>query len=213
MSDYWINYWKKVNISDSQTTIGRTKFGKPVSLASFEKEVKYIISKLNLTKNDFVLDICAGNGLVSQYLAPLVKKVIAVDISQKLLDNFIPPDENIEKICQNLTFFDFTKPSYNKVVWYFSIQYFSLSEAVRIIKDCLNSLDLGGKFYISDIPDIDQKWNFYSKAEYKSFYFEKLYNKEDHVGTWYKKEFFIYLLKHLGYKNNFQIIEKLLIEK
>jgi len=208
MSDFWENYWKNIQISEPQITVGRTKFGCPVSNKTFRKEMDFIKGKLNIAKNDHTLDLCSGNGIVANFFAPLVSQVIAIDISQKLLNNFISKETNIRKICQNLNTLDFNELFYDKVIWYFAIQHFDLKSTAQIVKGCLDNLQLNGMFYIGDIPDLDKKWAFYSKPEYKAFYYNKIIRGEDHIGTWFQKEFFIHLLKHLGYKDKFEIIEK-----
>lgn len=208
MSSYWEYHWKNISISDPQTTVARTKFGSPVSPEDFMQEMNSIIEKLELSEKDNIIDLCAGNGLLSGYFAPLVKEVISVDISQKLLDNFVSKESNVKKICQDLNEFDFAPHLYNKVVWHFAIQHFDLSSSAQIIKRCLENLQEGGRFYIGDIPDLDKKWTFYSAPEYKAFYFEKIIDGLDHVGTWFQKDFFIHLLEFLGYKEKFKIIEK-----
>ncbi|MCI5055372.1 methyltransferase domain-containing protein [Phaeodactylibacter sp.] len=208
MSEYWKSYWKNVHITDPQITVGRTKFGDPVSAKAFSKEITFINKKLKVSDKENLLDLCAGNGLISDFFAPLVNQVTAVDISEVLLENFISRMPNIEKICQDLNEFDFRKYHYHKVIWHFSIQHFSLSNSVQIIKKCLDNIQEGGVFYIGDVPDLDKKWQFYSLPEYRSFYFDKLINGQDHIGTWFQKSFFIHLLDYLGYKDRYEIISK-----
>lgn len=61
----------------------------------------------NVTLNDglTVLDFGAGTGLVAAKLAPLVKKILAVDISQAMLEQLAKKPEldgKVEIFCQNI---------------------------------------------------------------------------------------------------------------
>jgi len=53
-----------------------------------------------------VMDFGAGTGLISSHIAPLVNKIIAVDISNAMLDKLIAKQElkgKVEAICQDIT--------------------------------------------------------------------------------------------------------------
>lgn len=52
-----------------------------------------------------VMDFGAGTGLISSRVAPLVNKIVAVDISKSMLDKLTSKMElqgNVEAICQNI---------------------------------------------------------------------------------------------------------------
>ena len=208
MSKYWEKYWKSIDSTKNQESIGRTKFGKVIKDKDFQSEIDFIAERLELKTNDVLVDLCAGNGLVTNKLLEYVSRVVAIDYSKPLLDNFVNRSLNITKICQNVKEFDFSELRYSKLVWYFSIQHFSYSEVTIILKRMLKGLSSGGKIYIGDIPDYDKIWEFYSKPEYKAFYFEKLLRSEEHIGTWFERDFFVHLLDFLGYNSKFEIINK-----
>jgi len=52
-----------------------------------------------------VMDFGAGTGLISSHVAPLVNKILAVDISKAMLDNLVSKPEfhgKVEALCQNI---------------------------------------------------------------------------------------------------------------
>ena len=52
-----------------------------------------------------VMDFGAGTGLISSQVAPLVNKIVAVDISEAMLDRLITKPElqgKVEAVCQNI---------------------------------------------------------------------------------------------------------------
>ena len=73
MSEYWKSYWKNVHITDPQITVGRTKFGDPVSAKAFSKEITFINKKLKVSDKENLLDLCAGNGLISDFFCTTSK--------------------------------------------------------------------------------------------------------------------------------------------
>lgn len=53
-----------------------------------------------------VMDFGAGTGLISSHVAPLVNKIVAVDISKAMLDRLILKPElqgKVEVVCQDIT--------------------------------------------------------------------------------------------------------------
>ncbi len=52
-----------------------------------------------------VMDFGAGTGLISSQVAPLVKKIVAVDISEAMLNNLVAKSElhgKVEVVCQDI---------------------------------------------------------------------------------------------------------------
>ncbi len=53
-----------------------------------------------------VMDFGAGTGLISSHVAPLVNKIVAVDISKAMLDKLVSKPEfhgKVEAVCQDIT--------------------------------------------------------------------------------------------------------------
>lgn len=65
-----------------------------------------ILSHLTLNTQMNVMDFGAGTGLICHHIAPLVKKITAVDISQSMLDKLVKKATlvaKVETICQDIT--------------------------------------------------------------------------------------------------------------
>jgi 16S rRNA (adenine1518-N6/adenine1519-N6)-dimethyltransferase len=68
--------------------------------------VNRIIKALKLNKKDTVLEIGAGTGVLTERLIPLVKKVIAIEIDEKLcqiLKKEVGEYPNLKIICEDIT--------------------------------------------------------------------------------------------------------------
>ena len=64
-----------------------------------------IIKHVRLNKEMSVMDFGAGTGLLTAHIAPLVKEIAAVDISQAMLDQLVAKPEfhnKVEAYCQNI---------------------------------------------------------------------------------------------------------------
>jgi len=65
-----------------------------------------ILSHLSLNNQMDVMDFGAGTGLICHHIAPLVKKITAVDISQSMLDKLVKKTSlaaKVEAVCQDIT--------------------------------------------------------------------------------------------------------------
>ncbi len=65
-----------------------------------------LLQQLSFHEKMDVMDFGAGTGLISSYVAPLVHNVVAVDISQAMLDKLAEKPElkgKVETICQDIT--------------------------------------------------------------------------------------------------------------
>ena len=74
------------------------------------------VENSNITKDDIVLEIGPGKGVLTNLLAEKAKKVIAIEIDKKLFDNLELPD-NVVLINDDAVKIDFkTLPRFNKIV-------------------------------------------------------------------------------------------------
>jgi len=64
-----------------------------------------ILEEVPLNAQMEVMDFGAGTGLISSYVAPLVNKIVAVDISAAMLDKLVSKPEldgKVEAVCQDI---------------------------------------------------------------------------------------------------------------
>ena len=97
----WAYFWEKKveakeNIEKDWNEVA-PKFGTYAVCGGYHKE---FISKLILNKEDTVLDLGCGNGIITIPIAKEVKSVTAVDLSDKMLEilNKKAKEENINNI-------------------------------------------------------------------------------------------------------------------
>jgi len=65
-----------------------------------------ILEHVPLNNQTEVMDFGAGTGLISSYVAPLVRKIVAVDTSDAMLDALVAKPElhgKVEAVCRDIT--------------------------------------------------------------------------------------------------------------
>lgn len=221
MSDHWKKFWENyaggeaTNEDDLYIQVGKTANRAPISKEVFENIVTDIIEKLELKSSDILLEMCCGNGLFTLPLSYLVKYIYAFDFTESLIDNALrfKSNNNIEYAVGNAKE-DFTKifkgelPIIQKFLINDATAYFSPSELEMVIERILK-LSHEFKFYLTNIPNDENKWNFYNTPERKANY-EKAIQSGDiflgGIGRWWQKSEFINIAEK--YNLNLEIFDQ-----
>ena len=201
MNNYWIDFWKdySADISNKgeQTQVLRTFNKKPIDKATWEFTLKTIQAPLNLVASDDVLELCCGNGLISQYISSKVKSVMSVDVSKELIDELRSKNiGNIHAVSSDIRTLEVEDNKFDKIIIYAGIQYLDHSETIVLIKNIFSWLKPNGIVLLGDIPDSAKLWEFYNSDERESVFFDHCENNTDVVGTWFEKAFFEKLSKY-----------------
>lgn len=207
--DYWKQFWDEHAArsceSDPQVQVLRTLNKTPIDAKIWSATLQFILEKLELQADYNVLDLCCGNGQISQELALRTKHVTSVDISATLLEQFDTSSfPNITKIQENALSLGLPKESCDVILLYAGIQYFSPSEVVELMDKMESWLVPGGVLYIGDIPDHERLWAFFNSPEREAAYFSSLQKNTPIVGEWFDFKF----LKKLGFHTGFSSVEK-----
>jgi ubiquinone/menaquinone biosynthesis C-methylase UbiE len=199
--DYWLKYWNDNHIlkkDDSHERVGRTINGVPITGEKWSKTLDFISQQMQLNHNDELMDIAAGNGSISIPFSKKVKKVLAIDISKKLLSE-IPAESNIQTNLGDIRNTEFPDNSFTKIVFYFAIQHFSEKEVVQLVTKSYNWLAPGGILYIGDIPDAGKLFDFFNTEERRAAYFSSILTETPILGTWFERSFLAELGKFVGF--------------
>lgn len=170
----------------SENKIKFDNAAKDWDLSDFKQNLsKNITSKMldvvNFTKNDTVMDFGCGTGLIGLNIAPFVKKLIGVDISDKMLDVF---NEKAKKSNLNNTQTllvvenaKFDNLGLDSVVSAMALHH--IKNPDELFKDFNHSLNLGGVLAIADLAKEDGTFHEnnsgvfhfgFSKDEFCSFF-------------------------------------------
>ena len=204
MNEYWIKYWKKHGENaqgmDKHSQVLRTLNKKPISEEQWQFTLGEIDKHFEIRPGDKVLDLCCGNGLISKHLADKGAYVRAVDVSEGLLEGLTAYDR-IEPEIADIRNLDYGPDSYDHVLIYAGIQYFTLAESFLLFEKLFHWLKPNGTVFIGDIPDLDKQFDFYNNAERRAVYFQNLLSGTDVVGTWFIDEWLLNAAKHFEFSN------------
>lgn len=193
MTEFWKKYWQSADIlqeTHAQEQVGRTINNQPIAEDRWYDTLDFIASYLMPANGDILLDLCAGNGLLSIFFAKKTNKVVAVDISADLLNKIdIVAYQNISTVQLDVLALDFPNASFDKALMYFSLQHFSLKETIGVFQKVHDVLKPSGLFYIGDIPDAARIWDFYNNKDREKAYFRSVLTQRPIIGQWFDKAF------------------------
>lgn len=201
--NYWSEFWKNTELlkyENPQNQVGRSKNRVPITQSDWEETLDYIEKRINLQKTDTILDLCAGNGLISIPFAEKCNKVYSVDISPELLKHIDSQKYgNIVTQCGDIRYLQFEPGTFNKVIINAGVQYITDKELIALLEQIYTWLKPGGLVYIGDIPDYDKIWSFHDTFDRQKAYIESVKNDQPIIGTWFTRSFIEVTLKVLGY--------------
>lgn len=204
-NDYWTNYWTTHSIIDNENPhcqVARTVNKVPIDQQQWQFHLSEIEKILALNSDDTLLDLCAGNGLITMPLSLRCRSVTAVDISKTLLEKIdISLYPSITVTIGDVRNISFPTETFSKGIMYCALQHFSERETIGIFETIYQTLTQSGSFLIGDIPDIDQLFVFHSKPEWVKAYFDSVKTNTPAVGTWFKKEILLEMANYIGFSD------------
>lgn len=192
--NYWYTFWnqrKNVCTGCAQTDVGRTRKGIPVTEKVWEQTIAYIADITGLKRQDTLIELCCGNGLILGSLAKQCARAIGVDFSRILLKQANELFPNVfETICDDVFEVSLPENSADVVLIYFAIQHFDQKNAVRLIEKAIKLLKPGGRLLVGDVPDASQLWQYLNKPKYRRDYIQRILDDRPMIGTWFDCEFY-----------------------
>lgn len=206
MTDYWKTFWlthaKENQGTEPQMQVLRTLNKQPVESDVFAAIVDSIVTMLDPEPENNLLDLCCGNGLITRELFNRFRAVTSVDLSEEFVSQLSSGTTgNITAFAADARTVDFPANSFDRILLYAGIQYFSESETIDLFMRMRRWIREGGVVVIGDIPDETRKWNFFNSPERESAYFEALKEGKPMVGNWFEPGWLVRLSKHAGFKS------------
>lgn len=215
---FWESYPRRADENDYLKQVGRTVNGKPVSALQFRTILNDIFDLLEPDRNDVVLDLCCGNGLITKEVAKKCRHVVGLDFSQYLIEqarksNKLPNVEYLNldvrelgKISHDyLNFFD-------KVIFYEALAFLDENDLVEILKNLKMMTKEKRTILIGSVLDKDRKWKFFDTFKRKLTYIIKivLLHQEVGLGKWWSKQEIVKGCKQLNLHCEFHEQSKIL---
>ncbi|PHS56183.1 MAG: methyltransferase type 12 [Sulfurimonas sp.] len=114
-----------------------------------------IIKNIPLHNQMNIMDFGAGTGLISSQIAPLVKKITAVDISEAMLKQLVSKSElnsKVEMLCQNIIDIPINK-KFDLIISVMAIHH--VKDTNKLIQRFSESLNSGALIALADLDKED----------------------------------------------------------
>ncbi len=199
--EFWITHSRDTISNDLQAQVLRTINKQPISEKEFQEILIDIEEKTEIKRDDIVLDLCCGNGLITTHLAPKCAKIIGVDFARELTSQInLEKHPNISIVIEDVREVKFEKESFNKMIMYAGLQYLTHKETILFFESAIKWLKRNGLFFIGDILDSNHLWAFSNNKERQAAYFDTLKKDTPFIGTWFESQWLINLGKYVGFK-------------
>jgi ubiquinone/menaquinone biosynthesis C-methylase UbiE len=205
----WKQFWQQQGqASEPMLQVGR-KGGMTLQHQEWLADyAAYIANVLNLTKDDVLLDVCCGNGLLTHHLAKHCKAVLGIDFSQTHIDfanqNYASPIVHfkcMDALQLETTIFDETmfKAGFTKVTLCFSFQYFeSVSLGLQLVQGVLKHTT--GPLFLGDVPDRERFFVYYNSFPKIGRLIKQMLLQQNDMGKFWSYHELAFVAKQLNRK-------------
>lgn len=189
--------------------VARVSNGKALDEELIQRIASHIQSQLQLKNDESLLDVCCGNGLLLSCLKPHCREATGIDFSEALIGQAIEKysAEQLQFLHLDATQFNLKK-KFDKVLLYFSFQYFESYETGKlVIENLLKHAKPGALILIGDIPDKSRWFQYYNSFSKWLTYTKQYYRNANDMGKfWHEKEL-LSICDELGVKGEKQVQE------
>ncbi len=159
--DFWRKKWdeKAKAPTDFQAT-GRGS----MDTIGFLYSLADVAGYLDIQRNDTLLDMGCGTGIIALALAPWVDKIEGIDYSSKMVERAKANCKYVDKIALqqgDIRSLPFPAEMFDKILGYSILQYLSTGEELsQTLEEAYRVLKPGGKAYFADNPNGAKKEDF-----------------------------------------------------
>lgn len=208
MSEYWKNHYNsnaEIFRDSPLKQVDRTLHGQEIDQSQIDLTVNAIVENLSLSESDAVADICCGNGLITKIIANLTNHVIAVDFSEKLINQarLISARSNIEYLVSDVV--SLNNDFFSRSAKIYMRDAISCLNSVEFLK-LLNTISQAPRFslfFVAGIPDAENLKIYYDNDEKLAFYRQKEAEGKPHIGTWWSKAEISAMVERVGLQVSF----------
>lgn len=164
---HWISFWDQQARSEHPAEqVGRIVRGKPTAPELTQQIADHIITLLQLETHHTLLDLCCGNGELSQLLARHCQQLVGIDFSAEQIarakKQHLPNTKFARCDVKSLHI----QQKFDCINLYFSFQYFTDTKAAKqVLQGIYQHLKPGGRALLGDIPNAEKE-----RLYYVSFY-------------------------------------------
>lgn len=186
--------------------VKRTVNGQPVSEEQIEMIVEAVCRGLSLESGDRLLDLCCGNGALTDRIFERCRGGLGVDFSEKLIETahtyFEAPPERRYVLGDVVDYVraEAEPERFTKILCYGSFAYLEADRAAELLRSCFEFYPDASTMFIGNCPD---------KAQISAFFTDNTYmpgiedEPDSAIGIWRTKEEFGELAERAGWSATF----------
>jgi len=201
--DFYKKHPRTCDPEDFWGQVMRTVNGEPITQEQIDMIVSSVCEGLKLSGNDRLLDLCCGNGALSDYFFNRCESGLGVDSSEYLIEvakrHF--SSGHVEYILGDIVETlkgDLEYKAFTKALCYGSIQYLprqTVYELLKVLREKFASID---RFFIGNVPDRDFMCDFFGDN-----YEEGIENEHaSPIGVWWTSEELGLMAEKTGWRIN-----------
>jgi len=204
--EFYDDHAKQQDPDDLWGQVRRSTRGRPVDERQIDMIVESVVAGLALQPDDLLLDLCCGNGALTDLVFQRCRGGVGVDFSEYLISvakrRFERATERLYEYAEVRKFVaTAADPGFTKVLCYGSFAYFDDQSAADILIDVRNRFARVERFAIGNMPDRARIREFYYEGEYV----EGVENDDESwIGVWRTEEEFARLAAAAGWATRFQ---------
>ena len=184
--------------------VSRTINGKPIEPEQHEMIVRAISNGLEISADDVVLDLCCGNGLLSDRIFQQCLGGVGVDFSDYLIDvarqHFLDGNTR-EFVLSDVVAYVGTSndtTQFTKALCYGSFAYLDFGDAESLLRNVHDRYPNISRIFIGNLPDKSRLQEFYYDREYVPGIED---NHDTAIGIWRTEEEVAGLAQQTGWRS------------
>jgi hypothetical protein len=212
LNDVYMEYERHARTcsrTDFWGQVRRTVNGEPVSQEQIEMIVSAVKSGLSLSPEDYLLDLCCGNGALSHRFFSSCRSGLGVDISETLISvarehfggegNFSYREQDVIEFLASET----EPERFTCALCYGSLAGFRRPDAEKMLSLMRSRFTNIGRFMIGNIPDRERLFSFFSEETYE----EGIEDRPDSkIGIWWSREEILEVATKTGWAVQFSMM-------
>ncbi len=190
----WRKWWNEAPAHVPQNEVyrqvcrteGGIQTGEPDLVATSES----ILSALHPSRAEVVLDLCCGNGLITERIVPHCGSLIGVDFSEPLIQIARNRTPDISFIVSDVTALDVTELGVVRVDAAFlasAFQYFDEAMASRLLRQLKTLAKPGFRLFLESIPDVDRITAHYHTRDRMAAHQKRKAEGTEEIENWWSK--------------------------
>jgi cyclopropane fatty-acyl-phospholipid synthase-like methyltransferase len=198
------------NPKDFQKHVMRTTHGSPVGQDQIDMIIEGVSRGLDLARHDVLLDLCCGNGAITDLIFARCAGGLGVDFTPYLIEvakaNFEKPPTRLYQLADVLEYLETANDTerFTKATCYGAFACLSEAKASRTLRTLRRHFPNLGRVFIGNLPDLDRAGIFW-RQHYGSepWPYEELKRHDTAFGIWRSEQEVTKLTAHCGWRAEF----------